>query len=44
MQKEIQEKIDKLIENGFYKCIDSMSKRCKLIILARDGFIKYHYK
>ena len=41
MQKVIQEKWDKLTEEDFCKCIESIPKRCKLIILARGGSIKY---
>ncbi len=41
MQKVIQEEWDKLTEGDFRKCIKSMSKRCKLVILARGGSIKY---
>ena len=32
---------DKLTEEDFRKCIESMPKRCKLVILARGGSIKY---
>ena len=38
MQKVIQEE---WTEEDFRKCIESMPKRCKLVILARGGSIKY---
>ena len=41
MQKVIQEEWDELTEEDFRKCIESMPKRCKLVILARGGSIKY---
>ena len=41
MQKVIHEEWDKLMKKDFCKCIESMPKRCKLVILARSSFIKY---
>lgn len=41
MKTVIQEEWDKLTEEDFRKCIESMPKRCKLVILARRGSIKY---
>ncbi len=41
MQKVIQEKLYKLTEEDFLKYIESMSKRYKLVILARSDFIEY---
>lgn len=31
------------MKKDFYKCIKSMLKYCKLVILARDSSIKYKY-
>ena len=39
--KVIQEEWDKPTEVDFRKYNDGMPKRCKLVILARGGFIKY---
>lgn len=41
MQKVIQEEWDKLTVEDFCKCIESMPKRCELVIRARGGSIKY---
>ena len=30
-----------LTEEDYRKCIESMHKRCKLVILAKSGSIKY---
>ncbi len=43
MEKVIQEKWDKLMEKNSCKCIETMPKCCKLVILARNGSIKYYY-
>lgn len=37
----IQEKRDKLMLENYYKCIESMPKHYKLVILAKGGSIKY---
>ena len=41
MKEVIKEEWEKLTEEDFRTCIESMSKRCKLVILARGGSIKY---
>ncbi len=41
MKEVIKEEWEKLREEDFCACIESMLKRCKLVILARGGSIKY---
>ena len=41
MKEVIKEEWEKLTEEDFCACIESMPKRCKLVILARGGSIKY---
>ena len=41
MKKVIKEEWEKLTEEDFRACIESMPKRCKLVIEARGGSIKY---
>ena len=41
MKRAIQEEWEKLTEEDFRKCIESMPKRCRLVIKARGGSIKY---
>lgn len=41
MKWVIEEEWNKLTVEDFHKCIESMPKRCKLVILAKGGAIKY---
>ena len=41
MKEVIEEDWEKLTEEDFCACIESMPKRCKLVIFARGGSIKY---
>ncbi len=41
MKEVIKEEWEKSTEEDFRACIESMPKRCKLVILARGGSIKY---
>ena len=41
MKEVIKEEWVKLTEEDFRACIESMPKRCKLVILARGGSITY---
>lgn len=41
MLKVIQKEWDKLTVEDFRKCIESMPKRCKLVILAKGGSFEY---
>lgn len=41
MKEAIKEEWERLTEEDFRKCIESMKKRCKLVIRARGGSIKY---
>ena len=37
----IQEEWERLTEEDYRKCIESMHQQCKLVIRARRGSIKY---
>ena len=41
MRVAISEEWEKLTEEDYRKCIESMHQRCKLVILAKGGSIKY---
>lgn len=41
MKVAIQEEWERLTEEDFQKCIESMPKRCKLVIKGKGGCIKY---
>ena len=41
MKETIKEEWERLMEEDFRKCIESMKKRCKFVIKARGGSIKY---
>ena len=41
MRVAISKEWEILTQEDYQKCIESMHKRCKLVILAKDGSIKY---
>ncbi len=41
MKDAIKEEWERLTEEDFCKCVESMHNRCKLVIQAKGGSIKY---